>query len=81
MLEFGRYPDEMIDPNIKVDYGKLRHLIVIDKRLNGNFSRLKAIQYSAGYHGYGFMLMTRGTEDSRLSDAIPVNVSTLQFAL
>jgi len=43
LLEFGRYPDEMIDPNIKVDYAKLRYLIVIDKRLNGNFSRLKVI--------------------------------------
>jgi hypothetical protein len=37
------YPDEMIDPNVKVDYGKLRHLIVLDRRLNGNFSYLRSI--------------------------------------
>ena len=43
LLELGSYPDELIDPNIKVDYSKLRHLIVIDKRLNGNFSHLKKI--------------------------------------
>jgi len=41
--ELGTIPDEMIDPNVKVDYGKLRHLVVLDRRLNGNFSRLKAI--------------------------------------
>ncbi|RKZ74534.1 MAG: hypothetical protein DRR19_30025 [Candidatus Parabeggiatoa sp. nov. 1] len=42
-LELGKYPKEMIDPNIKVDYGKLRHLVMLDKRLNGNFSRLAEI--------------------------------------
>lgn len=36
-------PDELIDHNVRIDYGKLRHLIQIDKTLNGNFSRLKAI--------------------------------------
>ena len=37
----------MIDRNVRLDYGKLRHLIVIDKRgkkeANGNFSRLREI--------------------------------------
>jgi hypothetical protein len=42
-LELGTIPDEMIDPNVKVDYAKLRHLVVLDRRLNGNFSRLKGI--------------------------------------
>ncbi len=40
-------PDNLIDRNVRVDYGKLRHLIIIDKfknkRFNGNFSRLKQI--------------------------------------
>jgi len=31
-------PDYMIDQNVKIDYGKLRHLIVLDQRLNSNFS-------------------------------------------
>ncbi len=42
-MELGMYPDDMIDPNVKVDYGKLRHLVMLDKRLNGNFSHLAEI--------------------------------------
>ncbi len=48
LLELSKYPDEMIDPNIKIDYDKLRHLIVLDKRLNGNFSHLKTIIENGG---------------------------------
>ncbi len=36
-------PDNMIDQNVRIDYGKLRHLIVLDRQLNGNFSRLEDI--------------------------------------
>ncbi|HLP45902.1 MAG TPA: AAA family ATPase [Candidatus Deferrimicrobium sp.] len=40
-------PDELIDRNVRMDYGKLRHLIILDrgeaKTTNGNFSRLKQI--------------------------------------
>ncbi|MBK1707452.1 AAA family ATPase, partial [Halochromatium glycolicum] len=58
-------PDDLIDHNVRIDYGKLRHLVQIDRqladrqladreradadavtatsRLNGNFSRLRAI--------------------------------------
>jgi hypothetical protein len=40
-------PDELIDQNVRIDYGKLRHLIIIDKDkgrvTNGNFTRLKQI--------------------------------------
>jgi len=43
LLKLGKYPKNMLDPNIKIDYGKLRHLVVLDRRLNGNFSRLRAI--------------------------------------
>jgi hypothetical protein len=40
-------PDNLIDRNVRIDYGKLRHLIIVDtgigKAPNGNFERLKAI--------------------------------------
>ncbi len=51
-------PDDLIDHNVRIDYGKLRHLVEIDRqladreaapasagaaRLNGNFSRLRSI--------------------------------------
>jgi len=38
-----KLPDNLMDDNIKVDYSKLRHLILVDQKLNGNFSRLKQI--------------------------------------
>ncbi|TGN99660.1 hypothetical protein PN36_35250, partial [Candidatus Thiomargarita nelsonii] len=48
LIRLGTIPDEMIDPNVKVDYEKLRHLIVLDRRLNGNFSHLKTIIETGG---------------------------------
>lgn len=42
-------PDDLIDRNVRIDYGKLRHLIVVDKgrkeetAINGNFKRLLEI--------------------------------------
>ncbi len=42
-LETGDYPDDMIDENVKIDYRKLRHLVVLDRALNGNFLRLSEI--------------------------------------
>jgi len=42
-------PDDLIDRNVRIDYGKLRHLIILDRGniktpiTNGNFSRLKQI--------------------------------------
>lgn len=42
-----KMPAEFLDHNVRIDYGKLRHLIVIDKKgtrkANGNFSKLKAV--------------------------------------
>lgn len=43
LVGIGQPPDELIDHNVRIDYGKLRHLIQIDRRLNGNFSRLREI--------------------------------------
>ena len=36
-----KIPNELLDKNVRTDYGKLRFLIVRDKKLNGNFSILK----------------------------------------
>ena len=40
-------PDDLIDQNVRFDYGKLRHFIILDreqsKKTNGNFSKLKEI--------------------------------------
>jgi hypothetical protein len=42
-------PDDLIDWNVRIDYGKLRHLIMVDRDKtkpptpNGNFSKLKEI--------------------------------------
>ena len=37
----GRFPDNMIDANLRTDYVKIRHLVTIDRRLNGNFHVLE----------------------------------------
>jgi len=42
-IQDSALPRDLIDQNVKIDYNKLRFLITIDKRLNGNFSRLKGI--------------------------------------
>ncbi|MCP5104942.1 MAG: AAA family ATPase, partial [bacterium] len=40
-------PDDLIDRNVRIDYGKLRHLIIVDKGgkkvSNGNLERLREI--------------------------------------
>ena len=41
--ERTKLPLYLIDQNIRVDYSKLRHLMAVDNRLNGNFSLLKTI--------------------------------------
>jgi hypothetical protein len=43
LLKLGKYPKKMVDPNVKIDYRKLRHLVVLDRQLNGNFSYLTEI--------------------------------------
>jgi hypothetical protein len=39
----GGVPENLIDTNIRTDYGKLRHLLTVDRQLNGNFSLLREI--------------------------------------
>ena len=36
-------PDELIDTNVRIDYGKLRHLLVTGRQLNGNFDLLRGV--------------------------------------
>ena len=36
-------PDDLIDLNVRIDYGKLRHLLVVGRRLNGNFDLLRQV--------------------------------------
>ena len=42
-LTYNKIPKNLIDDNTKIDYSKLIHLIILDKKLNGNFSVLKTI--------------------------------------
>lgn len=36
-------PDDLTDQNVRIDFGKLRHLLLADSKLNGNFNILKSI--------------------------------------
>ena len=36
-------PDQLIDTNVRIDYGKLRHLMVVNRQLNGNFDLLRHV--------------------------------------
>ena len=42
-MRTGRIPEYLIDRNVRIDYGKLRHLITIDRKVNGNFEGLRSI--------------------------------------
>ncbi len=46
-LRKNEFPEELVDENVKIDYGKLRHLVIVDKSgtpaTNGNFAKLKEI--------------------------------------
>ena len=41
LWQTGKFPDEMIDENLRTDYAKIRHLVTVDRRLNGNFHVLE----------------------------------------
>jgi hypothetical protein len=74
-------PDELIDMNVKIDYGKLRHLIIIDRGKNktpapnGNFSKLKEIIEEGGTSSN----IAKGFPLERLMDA--ENFKSLLFYL
>ena len=39
----GSMTDELIDANVRIDYGKLRHLLIVNRQLNGNFDQLQEL--------------------------------------
>ena len=39
----GKFPGDMMDENLRTDYAKVRHLITVNNRLNGNFHALETI--------------------------------------
>ena len=57
-------PKNLIDQNVRIDYEKLRHLVTVDQRLNGNFSQLKHIIET----GETVSNITRGFPLERLLD-------------
>ena len=40
-VQLGSMPDHLIDVNVRIDYTKLRHLLVVGRRLNGSFDLLR----------------------------------------
>jgi len=52
-------PDNLIDRNVRIDYGKLRHLLTVNRRLNGNFDLLRHI-------------VGEGWVDSEIQDGFPL---------
>ena len=51
-------PDNLIDVNVRIDYGKLRHLLLTGHRLNGNFDLLRHV-------------IAEGRADSEIVDSFP----------
>jgi hypothetical protein len=72
-------PGDLIDNNVRIDYGKLRHLIVVDRGktriTNGNFSKLKEIIEQ----GETLSKITKGFPLEKLMD--PENFESLLFYL
>ena len=54
-----RVPKYLIDTNVRIDYGKLRHLLVVGRQLNGNFDLLRD-------------LIGEGQVDSRIQPGFPL---------
>jgi hypothetical protein len=41
LVRVKAWPNDMVDPNLRTDYAKIRHLVTVDRRLNGNFHVLE----------------------------------------
>ena len=52
-------PDNLIDANVRIDYGKLRHLLVTGQRLNGNFDLLREV-------------LAEGRAEGEIADSFPL---------
>ena len=65
-----RGPKDPIDANVRIDYGKLRHLLVTGRRLNGNFDLLRQViahgRVDSGIRA-GFPLERLGRRENFLS--------------
>ena len=53
-------PDDLIDANVRIDYGKLRHLLTVNRQLNGNFDLLRHV-------------IGEGWVDGELRDGFPLD--------
>ena len=52
-------PDNLIDANVRIDYGKLRHLLTVGRQLNGNFDLLREV-------------IAEGRADCEIVDSFPL---------
>ncbi len=52
-------PDNLIDDNVRIDYGKLRHLLTVGRQLNGNFDLLRDV-------------IAEGRADSEIATSFPL---------
>ncbi len=52
-------PRDLIDTNVRIDYGKLRHLLTVNRQLNGNYDLLRH-------------LIGEGWVDSEISSGFPL---------
>ena len=43
LWQTGKFPGDMVDKNLRTDYAKVRHLITVNNRLNGNFHALETV--------------------------------------
>ena len=59
LINNGEGPRELIDHNVRIDYGKLRHLLTVNRQLNGNFDLLRH-------------LIGEGSADSEVSSGFPL---------
>ena len=70
LVLYGAPPNELIDANVRIDYGKLRHLLVTGRQLNGNFDLLRHLigegRVDAGLVG-SFPLERLGRRENFLS--------------
>ena len=41
LVRVKAWPDDMVDENLRTDYAKIRHLVTMNRRLNGNFHVLE----------------------------------------
>ena len=53
-------PRDLIDANVRIDYGKLRHLLTVNRQLNGNFDLLRHV-------------IGEGWVDGELRDGFPLD--------